>query len=100
MSTLVEVRNAQPLVVEPLPILPFEVAKPGDVIEPGVEYGYPIYTHCGLPTIGPLNDTYWAAEDWFIEPWQVITPGTQTIYGFIRLTDNNTILPITTPSYR
>ena len=62
MSILETVENAVPINSGRRPNLPFEVLSPGDEILPGAEYGYPVWTHCGTPAIGPLNEVYWVGE--------------------------------------
>ncbi len=85
LSTLVEVVNSRVLDTGDAPDLPFPVVEPGDVIAIGVTYAYPIYTHCGFPTIGPFNGAYWVA----VEPVNVaktlISGWGSTVYGFIEL---------------
>lgn len=93
LSILTQVDNAQPLNTEQTPDLPFPVVEPGDdtAIAVGVRHGYPIYTHCGFPIIGPLNGTSWSP----IETVEVTGESLQgwgvTVYGFIELTDEDQI---------
>ncbi len=39
-----------------------ETINRGTTIEPGVEYRYPIYTHCGIEWLGEFNDVLWRAD--------------------------------------
>ena len=91
LSTLESVENAVPLSSGEKPDLAFDVVGPGDRIEPGVKYGYAIYTHCGIPEIGPLNSVYWVGapespQDLFDVPgWGGY------VLGFIALRADNEI---------
>ncbi len=86
MSTLTEVGNVQRLDTAEAPDLLFTVAEPGDEIDIGIKYGYPIYTHCGFPTIGPLNGTNWAATEHIEATGEAVAGWGLTVYGFIELT--------------
>jgi hypothetical protein len=46
---------------DPALLEPF-VLEPGSVIEPGFEYPYRFYVHCGIEWLGPFNDIAWRAE--------------------------------------
>lgn len=95
LSILESVDNAIPISDGATPDIPFEVVGPGDTIEPGVEYGYPVWTHCGMPPIGPLNGVHWvpvAAEPSGLpNPLEREPPGTETLLGFIVLVDEGEI---------
>jgi hypothetical protein len=76
------------------------LARWGDAIEPGVTYRYPLYIHCGMEVLGEFDDRYWyRAKDNAPAPetgaggetpphWPVAQ---QSIFGYITLTDNDTI---------
>ena len=68
LSILESVENAVPLSTGDAPHLAFMVASPGDQIESGIRYGYPVWTHCGLPAIGPLNGVYWVIARYVSDP--------------------------------
>jgi hypothetical protein len=91
MSILEAVENAVPISNGDQPDLAFQVVGPGDEIQAGVGYGYPVWTHCGLPAIGPLNGTYWvgAMVD-SIGPFDVAGWGGYVL-GFLRLNPNGEI---------
>lgn len=91
LSILESVENAVPLNNGEAPDLPFQVVGPGDQIEIGVEYGYGIWTHCGMPPLGPLNGKRWVVAP---EPPQSLEgiPGAGGyVLGFITLTEDNII---------
>lgn len=83
VSILEEVRNARPLGGGAAPDLPFEVAKPGDRLEPGQTYGLAVYTHCGLPTIGPFNGVMWTPTA--VDVTGEVPGMGDDVYGTIRL---------------
>ncbi len=90
LSMIDRVEGAVPLDTGAAPDLDFEVVGPGDTIEPGVEYGYPIWTHCGLPAIGPLNGVFWVGAREPVDVSSVIGWG-GSVLGFVVLTDENTL---------
>ncbi len=91
LSTLTEVSNAQVLDTGEAPDLAFVVIEPGTEadIEIGVRYGYPLYTHCGLPVLGPLNGTYWGLGERLEFDRQEIAGWGLVVYGFVELTTEN-----------
>lgn len=91
LSILKEVENAVPVTNGERPDLPFEVVGPGDQIEPGVEYGYPVWTHCGLPAIGPLNGVHWVVDPESVASVEGVPGWGGTVLGFIILTDDDEI---------
>lgn len=77
-----------PLEPETAPELPFEIVEWGATLEPGVEYGYPLYTHCGIEVLGEFNGKVWLLEsepadapDW--RSW--VAQYDQHLYGTLRL---------------
>ena len=85
LSVLESVENAVPINSRDMPDLPFAVVGPGDHIEPGVEYGYSVYTHCGMPAIGPLNGVYWVADPETFELGEGVAGWGGSVLGFIVL---------------
>ncbi len=61
LSTLIDANAGVPLDSGAAPDLDVPVAETGTDLEEGVAYGLRIWTHCGLPNIGPYNGTYWVA---------------------------------------
>lgn len=77
-----------------------DLARYDEELEAGVTYRYPLYIHCGMGYLGGMNDRYWYLVD---APYGNVETGAgqqpdpswpvadQTIFGFITLTDENTI---------
>lgn len=93
LSILESVKNAVPINNGEKPDLPFKIVGPGDEIEPALEYGYAIYTHCGLPAIGPLNGVHCVGVGGFLveELFEVVPDWGGNVFGFIVLTADDEI---------
>jgi hypothetical protein len=80
--------TSTPLEQEAIPELPFDIVNGGETLEPGVEYGYPLYTHCGIDILGKFNSKMWVLES---EPSDAPPRETwpfangQFVYGTMRL---------------
>ena len=68
-----------------------EVVGPGDQIDPDVRYGYAVWTHCGLPAIGPLNGVYWVVAPDSLRPIEGVFGWGGYVFGFVTLTPDNEI---------
>ena len=107
--TLVDVDLTQPGTVaapgqagpDPASPPPFELEY-GSVIEPGFEYPYRLYAHCGTEWLGHFNDVFWrtdvpdASLDHIPEPWRTAMDEKETIeLSIIMHTDPEPIIEAT-----
>lgn len=66
----------------------------GGTIDPGVEYRYAIYAHCGIGVLGILNDVLWQADvpdtilDFVPAAWKAAIIGDQTVTATLVLTED------------
>lgn len=93
LSLLRKSSGASPLSTDASPDIGFVVYQPGDLIEPEVDYGLTLYTHCGIDHLGPVDGIAWQLVTQHIPPedfWQVPGWGGY-VYGFMRLTNDGQI---------
>lgn len=66
----------------------------GGTIDPGVEYAYAIYAHCGVAALGIFNDVLWQADvgdtiiDFIPAAWKAVIVGDQTVTVTLVLTED------------
>lgn len=66
----------------------------GGTINPGVEYQYAIYAHCGAAVLGIFNDVLWRADvgdtiiDFIPAAWKAVIVGDQTVTATLVLTED------------
>ncbi|MCH7670108.1 MAG: hypothetical protein IIC71_13060 [Acidobacteria bacterium] len=66
----------------------------GGTLDPGVEYQYSIYAHCGVAVLGSFNDVLWQADvpdttlDFIPAAWKAVIVGDQTVTVTLVLTED------------
>jgi len=71
-----------------------DTIKSGTTIEPGTEYRYPIYVHCGIEWLGEFNDVLWKADvpagvlDYVPAAWARVIGDDQRVTATLALSSN------------
>lgn len=65
----------------------------GGALDPGVEYQYAIYAHCGVAVLGIFNDVLWQTDvpdatlDFIPGAWKAVIVGDQTVTATLVFTE-------------